>query len=76
MRQSRRRTQGSGLRPLDFPFCARCSAMLERHQPDSERPENILGTCADCGAWYLIDEAREKVYPLPDLSSFQKNGEG
>jgi hypothetical protein len=36
-------------------LCALCHSPLERHQPDQDRPERMLGTCIECGAWFLID---------------------
>ncbi len=34
--------------------CADCGASLEVHQPDMSLPERLLGTCEQCGAWYLV----------------------
>lgn len=48
-------------------LCAHCQEVLDQHQPDSERPERLLGTCSDCGAWYLIDGCAGVMYRLPDL---------
>jgi hypothetical protein len=46
--------------------CPRCSASLVLHQPDEQWPQRLLGTCADCHAWFLIDAAREIMIQLPD----------
>ena len=46
--------------------CPRCSASLVLYQPDEQWPERLLGTCADCHAWFLIDAAREIMIRLPD----------
>ena len=61
------------LNTREFPFCTLCSTELERHQPDSERPDKILGTCLECGAWFLVDDDAAKVHLLPDLAWFEKN---
>ncbi len=52
---------------LNDILCARCQNALERHQPDGERPDQLLGTCADCGMWYLIDVEASVMFPLPDV---------
>ncbi|MCA1685243.1 MAG: hypothetical protein LC745_04540, partial [Planctomycetia bacterium] len=46
-------------------LCARCHAPLERHQPDEEQPERLLGTCGGCGTWYLVDLASSVMIALP-----------
>jgi hypothetical protein len=35
--------------------CLNCGAPLEVHQPDSEDPGRFIGTCDQCGRWYLLD---------------------
>ena len=35
-------------------LCACCHYPLDRHQPDEQRHDRLLGTCNECGAWYLI----------------------
>jgi hypothetical protein len=45
--------------------CVRCPSTLERHQPDGDRPDRLLGTCPGCGAWYLIDLATAVMIVLP-----------
>lgn len=47
-------------------LCTRCHEPLERHQPDEERPDRLLGTCRGCGAWYLLLLDREVMITLPD----------
>jgi hypothetical protein len=47
--------------------CACCQGILEVHQPDLERPDRLLGTCAECGSWFLIDNEARVMLPLPDL---------
>ncbi|HEU5118136.1 MAG TPA: hypothetical protein VFT74_16060 [Isosphaeraceae bacterium] len=36
------------------PACPHCSNILDRHQPDVQRCETMLGTCSECGDWYLV----------------------
>lgn len=55
--------------------CPRCSAPLVLHQPDEQLPERLLGTCADCHAWFLIDAAREIIIRLPDQEQL-RDGSG
>ena len=43
----------------DRPRCRECQVRLDVHQPDEERPEHLLGTCAGCGDWYLIEVGRD-----------------
>src|SRR3954452_5883307 len=40
---------------LETPQCRDCRMAMNVHQPDEDRPEHLLGTCASCGAWYLIE---------------------
>jgi hypothetical protein len=35
--------------------CLNCDAPLELHQPDAEEPRRFVGTCDQCGRWYLLD---------------------
>jgi hypothetical protein len=35
--------------------CPRCCAILDVHQPDPDLSDRLLGTCAECKAWYLLD---------------------
>lgn len=51
----------------DEVLCACCQGVLDRHQPDDERPERLLGTCPRCSSWFLIDAAARVMYLLPDL---------
>lgn len=37
----------------DIP-CPSCGGDLERHQPDPERPDRLVGTCLECGDWCLM----------------------
>jgi hypothetical protein len=39
---------------LEAPRCRDCRTALNVHQPDENRPEQLLATCARCGGWYLI----------------------
>lgn len=47
-------------------LCARCQAVLARHQPDDEQPDRLLGTCDGCGAWFLLDLVKSVMITLPD----------
>jgi len=57
---------------LETPCCRDCQAPLNVHQPDEDRPEHLLGTCARCGAWYLIEVGKEKtgafMFDLPNVT--------
>jgi uncharacterized protein YbaR (Trm112 family) len=53
--------------------CQVCKGFIEIHQPNPVEPERILGTCPQCGLWYLI-ESQEKidqimVLQLPDFAA-------
>jgi hypothetical protein len=50
-------------------LCARCHDVLDRHQPDDELPDRLLGTCPCCSSWYLIDASACVMYLLPDVGS-------
>lgn len=52
-------------------LCACCQSVLERHQPDAERPDRFLGTCLECGAWFLIDDDADVMLLLPDVRSLR-----
>jgi hypothetical protein len=61
--------------PPDGPVsvrCLDCDQPVEMHQPDSELPERMLGTCEHCQAWYLLecdpDAAQAVLILLPDFS--------
>jgi hypothetical protein len=34
--------------------CTTCRAPLNLHQPDEERPSQLLGTCDVCSRWFLV----------------------
>jgi hypothetical protein len=44
--------------------CRSCGGSLELSQPDSERPEALLGTCGRCGGWHRV-EVRSLVAVAP-----------
>ena len=52
-------------------LCARCQSPLDRHQPDIERPDRLLGTCCECRAWYLIDDRVHVMFALPDVRTLR-----
>jgi len=35
--------------------CLNCGVPLELHQPEAEEPQRFVGTCDQCGRWYLLD---------------------
>jgi hypothetical protein len=53
-------------------LCAECQCPLDRHQPDPEQPDRLLGTCEDCGTWYLIDGELCVMIALPDARSLRR----
>jgi hypothetical protein len=53
------------------PSCAGCGGDLELHQPDADRPDRLLGTCPECGAWFLVDGETRAVHALPDVRSMR-----
>jgi hypothetical protein len=40
-------------------FCPRCKQPLTWNQPDSHAPDHLLGACAHCGCWCLLDVPHE-----------------
>jgi hypothetical protein len=50
-------------------LCARCHSPLERHQPHEEKPDRLLGTCDDCGAWFMIDLSAVVMIAMPDFDA-------
>jgi hypothetical protein len=61
---------------LETPCCRACKRPLNVHQPDEERPSHLLGTCAECGSWYLIEIRQEKrkayLHDLPNVSAIHR----
>ena len=41
--------------------------------PDTECPDRFLGTCPECGAWFLIDDQVHLMIPVPDLRLYRHN---
>lgn len=35
--------------------CRNCGVPLDLHQPGVEFPDRLLGTCEECGSWFLVD---------------------
>ena len=60
------------LRDVSDIRCTECQSSLELHQPDPERPDRLLGTCADCDTWYLMDVARGVMVLLPVTELLQE----
>jgi hypothetical protein len=61
---------------LESPRCRGCRIDLNVHQPDEEHPEHLLGTCALCGTWYLIEVGRKGteafLFDLPNIDVIRK----
>jgi hypothetical protein len=51
--------------------CRRCGSALDLHQPDERLADRLLGTCPDCLAWYLIDDATGLMALLPDEAALR-----
>jgi hypothetical protein len=55
--------------------CRACESTLAIHQPDESAPEHLLGTCAKCGGWYLIeimgDGTAAFLLDLPNIALFR-----
>ena len=39
------------------PVCQKCQTELDIHQPQADDPNELLGTCGQCGSWHLIQVA-------------------
>jgi hypothetical protein len=56
-------------------LCDTCRTPLDLHQPNPDKPAEILGICQDCGEWHFVhaaDNERSLVVarlPLHDLST-------
>jgi hypothetical protein len=46
--------------------CPRCDNDLMVHQPDEQWPDRLLGACAECRSWFLIDVDGKVMVRLPD----------
>jgi hypothetical protein len=61
-----------GLTPI---ACPRCQSTLCIHQPDPNFPDLLLGTCGECGNWFLVGlspDGREALsLNLPDLDEIR-----
>ncbi len=49
--------------------CPVCRGKLLIHQPDTTQPDRLLGTCAECKGWFLIDVDVSQMLLLPDSPS-------
>ena len=52
--------------------CVSCLTSLVIHQPDETRPDRFLGTCLECGDWFLIDAANTVMVRLPDQDALRE----
>jgi hypothetical protein len=41
-------------------WCPECQAPLDRHQPDENQPDQLLGTCLLCSKWFLLIEIEDE----------------
>ncbi|HEV3163259.1 MAG TPA: hypothetical protein VGZ22_04405 [Isosphaeraceae bacterium] len=39
---------------LSSILCPKCQGPITVHQPDAQLPDQLLGTCDGCGAWYVL----------------------
>jgi hypothetical protein len=53
--------------------CPSCDDLLAVHQPDVELPDRLLGVCAECRAWFLIDSAVGVMARLPDRDALRES---
>jgi hypothetical protein len=53
-------------------YCLKCESYLDLHIPNPETPECMLGTCLDCGSWYLVDYTAGALALLPKLSKLMR----
>jgi hypothetical protein len=57
---------------IETPHCRTCGSALALHQPDKKTPEHLLGTCGDCGGWFLIEVtrggAKAFLFDLPNVA--------
>ncbi len=60
--------------------CPDCRAPLDIHQPNSNQPDQLLGTCMACGSWFRIeadeDEGKAMVVRLPECREFRTTESG
>jgi hypothetical protein len=60
---------------IEVARCRACESTLAIHQPDERAPEHLLGTCAECGGWYLIeimgDGTVAFLIDLPNIARFR-----
>jgi hypothetical protein len=56
--------------------CPNCQVPLNLHQPDEERPSQLLGTCDCCSRWFLLVESEldwdgTLMFELPSADSIR-----
>ncbi len=61
----------SGLADHSEIECPICEDFLVISQPDEQSPDHLLGTCTECGSWFLIDEAEELMLRLPGIGALR-----
>jgi hypothetical protein len=54
--------------------CMSCGSSLDLHQPESEVPDRLLGTCPQCQRWYILDFITDEavIVSLPEAEVFLK----
>lgn len=61
---------------LVSPRCQKCRCELDVHQPEEDRPDQLLGTCPACHAWHLVevapDGAEAVVLAIPGLDEVRR----
>jgi hypothetical protein len=60
---------------LGWLVCGSCGLGLQSHQPDSQTPGRLLGTCDGCGRWYLVlleqDLVSALMVAIPESEAFR-----
>ncbi len=59
----------SGLADRSGIKCPICDDLLVIHQPDERSPDHLLGTCLECGTWFLIYGGEELMLRLPEVEA-------
>ena len=58
--------------------CILCDGSLDLHQPDPGLPDRLLGTCAKCQRWYILELApgddEAVIVQIPEVRQFLKHG--
>jgi hypothetical protein len=71
MRASAAAFEGVRVEDIGEVLCDCCQSVLDLHQPDPDRPDRLLGTCPECGSWFLIDGDAHTMLALPDVRTLR-----